>query len=109
MTQTPHRTNPAGSWRELLGSRYAPIASVLAGGVLLEASNVYLTTSLLPTIVGDIGGAEFYAWTMTTFLLASVVSSMMVSRILTQRGAVQAYLWALGLFGLGSLLCAASP
>lgn len=109
MTQTPHRTHPAGSWRELLGSRYAPIASVLAGGVLLEASNVYLTTSLLPTIVGDIGGAEFYAWTMTTFLLASVVSSMMVSRILTQRGAVQAYLWALGLFGLGSLLCAASP
>lgn len=109
MTQTPPRTHPAGSWRELLGSRYAPIASVLAGGVLLEASNVYLTTSLLPTIVDDIGGAEFYAWTMMVFLLASVVSSMMVSRILTQRGAVQAYLLALGLFALGSLLCAASP
>jgi MFS family permease len=109
MTQTPPRIHPAGSWRELLGSRYAPIASVLAGGVLLEASNVYLTTSLLPTIVDDIGGAEFYAWTMMVFLLASVVSSMMVSRILTQRGAVQAYLLALGLFALGSLLCAASP
>ncbi|WP_084003607.1 MFS transporter [Agromyces aureus] len=109
MTQTPVRIDRAGSWRELLGSRYAPIASVLAGGVLLEASNVYLTTSLLPTIVGEIGGAEFYAWTMTTFLLASVVSSMLVSRILTRHGAVRAYLLALGLFGLGSVLCAASP
>jgi MFS family permease len=109
MTHTPELSATAGSWRELLGSRYAPIASVLAGGVLLEASNVYLTTSLLPTIVGDIGGAEFYAWTMMTFLLASVVSAMMVSRILTQQGAVRAYLLALGLFALGSLLCAASP
>jgi MFS family permease len=109
MTQKPERAALEGSWRELLGSRYAPIASVLAGGVLLEASNVYLTTSLLPTIVGEIGGAEFYAWTMMTFLLASVVSAMLVSRILTQQGAVRAYLLALGLFALGSLLCAASP
>ncbi|WP_350350865.1 MFS transporter [Microbacterium sp. A8/3-1] len=109
MTQTPQKTAAGGTWRELLGSRYAPVASVLAGGVLLEASNVYLTTSLLPTIVGEIGGAEFYAWTMMTFLLASVVSSMLVSRILTQQGAVRAYLLALGLFALGSLLCAASP
>lgn len=105
MTSTPS----AGSWRELLGSRYAPVAAVLAGGVLLEASNVYLTTSLLPTIVADIGGAEFYAWTMTMFLLASVISSMLVSRVLTRQGAVRAYLLALGLFALGSLLCAASP
>ncbi|WP_311243504.1 MFS transporter [Microbacterium sp. WCS2018Hpa-23] len=109
MTHTSQTTASRGTWRELLGSRYAPIASVLAGGVLLEASNVYLTTSLLPTIVGEIGGAEFYAWTMMTFLLASVISSMLVSRILTQQGAVRAYLLALGLFALGSLLCAVSP
>ena len=73
-------TDRPGSWRELLGPRYAPVAIVLAGGVLLEASNVYLTTSLLPTIVADIGGAEYYAWTMTTFLVASVITSMLVSR-----------------------------
>ncbi|CAM3450615.1 MFS transporter [Occultella aeris] len=109
MTQDQQVTDPTGTWRELLGRQYAPIAAVLAGGVLLEASNVYLTTSLLPTIVGEIGGAEFYAWTMTVFLLASVVSSMLVSRILTQQGAVRAYLLALGLFALGSLLCAGSP
>ncbi len=112
MTQTEQDrqdTGTAGTWRELLGGRHAPVAAVLAGGVLLEASNVYLTTSLLPTIVGEIGGAEFYAWTMTTFLLASVVTSMLVSRVLTQQGAVRAYLLALGLFALGSLLCAASP
>jgi MFS family permease len=98
-----------GSWRELLGPRYAPVATVLAGGVLLEAGNVYLTTSLLPTIVADIGGADYYAWTMTTFLVASVITSMLVSRTLTTRGAVSAYVLAFLLFAAGSLVSALSP
>jgi MFS family permease len=100
---------PRGSWRELVGRRYAPVAAVLAGGVLLEASNVYLTTSLLPTIVDGIGGREFYAWTMTAFLVASVVSSMLVSRMLTTQGSVRAYLLAFAVFGSGSLIAALSP
>jgi MFS family permease len=98
-----------GSWRELLGPRYAPVATVLAGGVLIEASNVYLTTSLLPTIVDDIGGADYYAWTMTTFLVASVITSMLVSRTLTTRGAVSAYMIAFLVFAAGSLVAALSP
>lgn len=77
--------------------------------MLLEASTVYLTTSLLPTIVPEIGGEQFYAWTMTTFLVASVVTSMLVSRTLASRGSVVAYLAAFGLFGLGSVLCALAP
>jgi MFS family permease len=107
VNKTP--TPGPGTWRELLGPRYAPVATVLAGGVLLEASNVYLTTSLLPTIVADIGGAEFYAWTMTTFLVASVITSMLVGRTLVARGAVAAYVLAFGLFAAGSLISAASP
>lgn len=100
---------PAGTWRELVTGRYAPVAAVLAGGVLLEASNVYITTSLLPTIVADIGGEAYYAWTMTAFLVASIMSAMLVSRVLTQRGSVTAYVLAFGLFAAGSLICAVSP
>jgi MFS family permease len=99
----------SGSWRELLGRRYAAVSAVLAGGVLVEASNVYLTTSLLPTIVADIGGAEYYAWTMTSFLVASVITAMLVSRFLTTRGAVTSYVVAFLLFTAGTAVCAVSP
>ena len=112
MTQTADdvtASEPAGTWRELVAGRYAPVAAVLAGGVLLEASNVYITTSLLPTVVADIGGQQFYAWTMTSFLVASVATAMMVSRILTTYGSVKAYVVAFGLFGVGSSIAAASP
>ncbi|WP_222854054.1 MFS transporter [Fodinicola acaciae] len=98
-----------GTWGELLGSRYLGTATVLAGGVLLEASNVYLTTSLLPTAIADIGGARFYAWTMTVFLLASVVSAILVSRVLARLGARGAYAVGFGLFALGSAVAAVSP
>jgi MFS family permease len=103
------RTQESGSWRELLGGRHAAVSAVLAGGVLVEASNVYLTTSLLPTIVADIGGAEYYAWTMTSFLVASVITSMLVSRLLTTRGAVTSYVLAFLLFTAGTVVCAISP
>ncbi|GAB2558957.1 MFS transporter [Leucobacter ruminantium] len=109
MTDSTPVQTATGTWRELLTGRNAPIAIVLAGGVLVEASNVYLTTSLLPTIVGEIGGMELYAWTMTAFLLASIVTSMLVSRALMHWGAIGAYLIALGTFALGSFICAASP
>ncbi|MET0236078.1 MAG: MFS transporter [Kibdelosporangium sp.] len=99
----------SGSWRELLGGRHAAVSAVLAGGVLLEASNVYLTTSLLPTIVADIGGEQYYAWTMTSFLVASVITSMLVSRLLTTRGAVTSYVLAFLLFTAGTVVCAVSP
>ncbi|MFD5807858.1 MFS transporter [Rhodococcus aetherivorans] len=102
-------TTRAGSWPELLGREYLGTASVLAGGVALYATNVYLTTSLLPTAVEEIGGHAYYAWTATVFLIASVISSTAVARLLAARGPRGAYLVALGTFAAGTLVCALAP
>lgn len=99
----------AGTWRQLSGGRHLGTATVLAGGVALYATNVYLTTSLLPTAINEIGGAQYYAWTATVFLIASVISSMSVTKILGSRGPRGAYLIGLGIFALGTIVCAASP
>ncbi|MDI9913933.1 MFS transporter [Rhodococcus sp. IEGM 1379] len=99
----------AGAWRQLLGGRHLGTATVLAGGVALYATNVYLMTSLLPTAINEIGGAQYYAWTATVFLIASVISSISVTKILGARGPRGAYLIGLGIFALGTMVCAASP
>jgi MFS family permease len=98
-----------GSWGELLSRRHLGAMVVLAGGVALYATNVYLTTSLLPSAISDIGGERLYSWSTTIFLLASVMSSVLVSRLLASRGSRRAYLMAIGFFVLGTLLCAAAP
>lgn len=101
--------SPTGTWRQLLSGRYLGTATVLAGGVALYATNVYLTTSLLPTAIEDIGGQRFYAWATTVFLIASVISSMLVTNILAARGPRGAYLIGLTVFALGTAACSASP
>lgn len=98
-----------GSWGELFGREHRAATLVLSGGVALYAVNVYLTTSLLPSAVAQIGGRDVYAWAMTVFLVASVFTSMLVSRMLHRRGPRQAYWIALALFGAGSMVAAMAP
>ncbi|WP_245645490.1 MFS transporter [Pseudonocardia acaciae] len=98
-----------GSWAELLGRRYLGAMVVLAGGVALYATNVYVTISLLPSAIAEIGGERLYAWSTTVFLLASVVSAVLVSKALAGLGSRRAYLVALALFLAGTLACAIAP
>ncbi|MFC7545342.1 MFS transporter [Plantactinospora sp. GCM10030261] len=100
---------PSGTWRDLLGPGHVGTSVVLAGGVGLHAINIFLTTSLLPTAIDEIGGERLYAWSTSVFMIASVISSMLVSRLLGGRGPTMAYLIALAPFIAGTLLCAVSP
>ncbi|EUA08656.1 putative multidrug-efflux transporter family protein [Mycobacterium xenopi 4042] len=81
-----------GSWRALLGRRYLGISTLLAGGVALYAINEFLTISLLPSTVADIGGERLYAWVTTLYLVGSVVSATTVNAVLLRVGARWAYL-----------------
>jgi MFS family permease len=82
---------------------------VLAGGVLVGAINIYLAASLLPSAVADLGGASFYAWNMTIYLVAMVIATMLAGRFLARWGSVGAYLLGFSVFTAGSLACALSP
>ncbi|MFC3455144.1 MFS transporter [Amycolatopsis speibonae] len=96
-----------GSWREL--GRHTSTAVVLAGGVLVGAITIYVAASLLPTAIQDIGGRPLYAWTMTAFLVAQVVATMLVGQALSRFGGKGSYLTGFGVFAAGSALCAVSP
>ncbi|MEH3142040.1 MAG: MFS transporter [Mycobacterium kyogaense] len=98
-----------GTWRDLLGPRYLGASTVLAGGVALYATNEFLTISLMPSAVADIGGQRLYAWVTTVYLVGSVVAATAVHAILMRWGPRRSYLLGLSMFGVGSLACAMSP
>ncbi|HET7664743.1 MAG TPA: MFS transporter [Mycobacterium sp.] len=102
-------TITGGGWRELLGPKNLGASTVLAGGVALYATNEFLTISLMPSAVADIGGHRYYAWVTTVYLVASVVAATTVHSLLLRLGPRWAYLLGLGVFGAGSLACAAAP
>ncbi|MEV6072634.1 MFS transporter [Nocardia sp. NPDC052001] len=101
--------NSVGSWSELFSGRHAVVVSILAGGVALYAMNLYFTAALLPSIVDDIGGDRYYAWVATGFLMAAVIASMLVSRVLGSWGGASAYLTGFLVFAVGAAINAASP
>lgn len=98
-----------GSWRELLGPKNLGASTVLAGGVALYATNEFLTISLMPSAVAEIGGQRYYAWVTTVYLVASVVAATTVHSVLMRLGPRWSYLLALSVFGAGSLTCAVAP
>jgi MFS family permease len=98
-----------GSWRELLGPKHLGASAVLAGGVALYATNEFLTISLMPSAVTDIGGHRLYAWVTTVYLVASVVAATTVNATLMRLGPRAAYLLGLSTFGVGSAACALAP
>ncbi len=102
-------TPATGSWRELVATKNAGACAVLAGGVGLYATNEFLTISLMPSAVADIGGHRYYAWVTTVYLVGSVVAATTVHSVLARLGPRGAYLLALGVFGAGSLTCASAP
>lgn len=93
----------------MLGPANLGASAVLAGGVALYATNEFLTISLLPSTVAEIGGQRLYAWVTTVYLVASVVAATTVSATLTRLGPRWSYVTGLSVFGLGSLLCALAP
>jgi MFS family permease len=109
VTDATSTTETAGSWRVLLGPRYLGTSTLLAGGVALYATNEFLTISLLPSTVADIGGERLFAWVTTLYLVGSVVAATTVSAALLRLGARSSYLLGLAVFGIGSVVCAAAP
>ncbi len=105
---TKTTASAAGSWRELLGD-YGGATTVLAGGVAIYATNEFITMSLLPSAVADIGGERLYAWVTTVYLVSSVVAATTVGPVLTRFGPRWSYLGALLSFSVGSALCTLAP
>lgn len=102
-------TIPQAKWADLLSGTNALLTIALTGGVALHAINIYIVTTILPSVVNDIGGLEYYAWNTTLFVATSIVGSALSSKVLDRFGPKYSYLFALILFSLGSIWCAASP
>jgi MFS family permease len=106
---TEQKQVAAGRWRELWSPPYLRASAVIAGGVVLYSTNEFLTISMLPSTINEIGGERIYAWVTTLYLVGSVVAAATVNTLLHRIGACVSYLMGFAVLGVGSLVCAAAP
>lgn len=98
--------SPVAGWRDLFKGTNGWLALALTGGVALHAVNVHIVTTVLPSVVRDIGGLDWYAWNTTLFVVASILGAVLSVRLLAVAGPRGACLAALAVFALGSAVCA---
>jgi MFS family permease len=80
-------------------------ALVITGGTGLHAVSIYVVVTIMPVIVGEIGGLPFFAWTATLYVAGSLASSSAVPLLLSRAGPRHVYRLACLLFVIGSLIC----
>ena len=96
-------------WRSLFRREWIPTLAILLGGVLLQSMNVLLLTTVLPSIVGELGGVAMLSWPTTAYLAFSIVAASCAGVLATAVGSRTVYCAGVTIFGLGSLLCSLAP
>jgi MFS family permease len=82
---------------------------VVGAGMILHAINTFIVVTIMPTVVRDIGGMSFFAWSTTLYVVASLLGGAACARLLHRMGGQGSYRVALVLFGLGTAACALAP
>ena len=82
---------------------------MVAGGVVLYSTNEFLTISMLPSTINEIGGERIYSWVTTLYLVGSVVAAATVNSLLHRVGSCVSYLLGFAVLAAGSVVCAAAP
>lgn len=98
-----------GGWRDVLADRHFPAFMLLCFGIWLHAADSMLTATVIPVLVVDIGGAEFIAWTMALYVLASIVAGSAAGLAARRLGMKAAICGGALVYGLGCAVSAMAP
>ena len=96
-------TLPAGGFTLTRRQLFLVFAGLMSG-MLLAALDQTIVSTALPTIVGDLGGLSHLSWVVTSYLLASTVSTPLWGKLGDLYGRKLFFQAAIVIFLLGSAL-----
>ncbi len=86
-------------------SRTIGLMAGLMMGALLTLMDQTVVSNALPTIVGQLGGLDLYAWVFSAYMLAQTSFLAIFGKLSDLYGRRLMFLVGLGAFMLGSILC----
>src|SRR5438105_5908967 len=92
----------------LTGRALTTVFVALMLGMFLAALDQTIVSTALPTIVGDLGGLNHLSWVVTSYLLASTVSTPIYGKLGDMYGRKPVFLAAILIFLGGSMLAGLS-
>jgi MFS family permease len=96
-------------WLALFGDGRVAVSIMIMGGVAMHALSLRVVATVLPSVVADIGGLRFFAWTTTVAVVSAIWGAALAASLAELRGLRGAYRLSLLLFAAGSSACALAP
>ncbi|GGI45777.1 hypothetical protein GCM10008018_13850 [Paenibacillus marchantiophytorum] len=91
-------------------SIFSPRYFALSIGIILSVMAVGFeglsVTTIAPSIAGDLNGIDLFGWIFSTYLLAQIIGTLVVGRIIDRKGPAAPFTFALLLFIVGLIVAA---
>ncbi|MGR3289611.1 MAG: MFS transporter [Paracoccaceae bacterium] len=97
------------AWREVLNRQYASPLLLVCLGVWLHAADGLIVATMMPSIVGDIGGEAYVAWSIALYEIGSVVAGASGALLVLRLGVQRPMGLAATIFAFGCLISALAP
>jgi len=94
------------TWSALLDARHARPAIGVVLCTVAPAFGFFVTATVLPSVVRDIGGLALYAWASTAYAVASILGSAGSSVLVRRRGTRGTLLASAAALVAGTSICA---
>lgn len=88
------------------------IPFIMAGvmlGLLIAALDGTIVSTVMPTVIRDLHGMEYYVWPFAVYLLASTIAIVVFGRCSDMFGRKTIFLAGIAIFITGSVLCGIAP
>src|SRR5262245_43974124 len=96
-------------WVDPFRNGLALYTIMLNVGIGLHALDVFIISTVMPRIVRDLGGAEYYTWATMLYMVASIIGTAAGNPVRQMLGSRIGYAVAAAVFAAGSIGCALSP
>lgn len=100
---------PATSWSMLFEGRRAAHTLLLILGIGVPGTGIFIVTTILPSVVADLGGANFYAWPTALYTVAAILGTASSRYLKATLGFRHGYLAGALVLLVGSVGCALAP
>ncbi|PYN33871.1 MAG: MFS transporter [Candidatus Rokuibacteriota bacterium] len=98
-----------GSWAALRRPPHVFSAVVVVLSILAPAFSTFITATVLPSAIAEIGGLAIYAWASTAYAVGSILGSAGSSVAVRRMGMRHAVVLAVCVFVVGAAICASAP
>src|SRR5262245_12435532 len=102
-------TPRSGAWRDLAASGGLGRFVLICLGAYLHAADTLVTATLVPAIVGDIGGVAYVGWTISLYQIGAIIAGSAAGMLCGRHGTRSVLVGAALVYAIGCVMDALAP